>query len=68
MPEKLKQRLQTQKYFLTTNEDIVDYLSKEGVKPYNSKPDKYNPNAIAYFYGNSSMLRACLYHYYDRND
>lgn len=64
MPEKLFERLKHQNYFMTTNLKIVKFLLEKGVVPYNNKKDKYNPNIIIFYFGNSSKLRACLYEYF----
>lgn len=65
MPEKLKERLKTQKYYMTTNLHIVRYLESEGIKPYNIEPSKKHKHINMFFYGNTSMLRACLHNYYE---
>ena len=64
MPEKLFERLKHQKYYMTTNLHIVRYLESEGIKPYNIGEHYQHKGIKVYFYGNSSMLRACIYHYY----
>lgn len=66
MPEKLREKLKHSKTFITSDLNIVRYLGGEGISPYNIEPSKKHNNINMYFYGNSSMLRACLYHYYDR--
>ena len=65
MPEKLFERLKHQNYFMTTNLNIVKFLLEKGVVPYNNKKDKYNPNIIIFYFGNSSKLRACLHEYFN---
>ena len=67
MPERLRKRLMTQKYYLTTDLNIVTFLASKKIIPYNCKEDKYNKDAIAYFYTNTSKLRACLYEWYNLN-
>ena len=65
MPEKLKEKLRTSNYYMTSNIKIVTFLTKKGVIPYGSSPNRNNPSVNIYFYGNSSKLRACLHIYYE---
>ena len=48
MPERLRKRLMTQKYYLTTDLNIVTFLASKKIIPYNCKEDKYNKDAIAF--------------------
>ena len=65
MPERLRERLQTQKYYMTTDLHIIRFLEEKGIKPYNTDEHKQHKGIIMYFYGNSSKLRACLYEWYE---
>ena len=65
MPEKLKQRLNHSKYYMTTDLHIVDFLEEKGIVPYNTDEHKQHKGIIIHFYGNSSKLRACLYEWYE---
>ena len=62
--ERIMEKLKHSKYYMTTDLHIVKHLEENGIEPYNIGEHRQHKGIRIYFYGNSSMLRACIYHYY----
>lgn len=68
MPEKLKEALKKQNYYVTSSLRIANFLMMEGVFPFEVKNDKDHPHIKVFFYPNNPTLRACLHKWYENLD